>query len=119
MVDHIVGTERSAERGLLGATRDRDEWASDLGPADTCVSAVLAIPEVVADEQFGERGGFTEVIHPTAGTIRQVAAPLAGQVDASTLQVRDQSVPDTDRIMAQAGLSAIEIGELRDAGAIA
>jgi len=48
-----------------------------------------------------------------------VAAPLAGQVDASTLEVRDQSIPDTDRILAHAGLSATEIGELRDVGAIA
>ena len=90
-----------------------------LGPADPCVSAVLEIPEVVADAQFGSRGGFPEVIHPTAGTIRQVAAPLAGQVDAATLQVRDQSVPDTDQVLAHAGLSAIEISELRNAGAIA
>ena len=74
---------------------------------------------MVADEQFGARGNFTEVTHPTAGTIRQVAAPLAGQVDASTLEVRDQSIPDTDRILAHAGLSATEIGELRDVGAIA
>ena len=101
------------------STRHRDDWAAELGPADTCVSAVLEIPEVVADEQFGARGNFTEVTHPTAGTIRQVAAPLAGQVDASTLEVRDQSIPDTDRILAHAGLSATEIGELRDVGAIA
>jgi len=117
--DDLAVEPMRADFAAAFATRDRDEWASDLGPADTCVSAVLAIPEVVADEQFGARGGFTEVTHPTAGTIRQVAAPLAGQVDASTLQVRDQSVPDTNRILAHAGLSAIEIGELRDAGAIA
>ena len=117
--DDLAVEPMRADFAAAFATRDRDEWASDLGPADTCVSAVLAIPEVVADEQFGARGGFTEVIHPTAGTIRQVAAPLAGQVDASTLEVRDQSIPDTDRILAHAGLSATEIGELRDVGAIA
>ena len=117
--DDLVVEPMRADFAAAFATRSRDEWASHLGPADTCVSAVLEIPEVVADEQFGARGGFTEVIHPTAGTIRQVAAPLAGQVDAATLQVRDQSVPDTDQILAHAGLSATEIGELRNAGAIA
>ena len=101
------------------ATRTRDEWAADLGPADTCVSAVLDIPEVVADEQFGARGGFTEVTHPTAGNIRQVAAPLAGQVDAATLPVHDQAAPDTDRILAHAGLTASELRDLRTTGAIA
>ena len=74
---------------------------------------------MVADEQFGARGGFTEVTHPTAGNIRQVAAPLAGQVDAATLPVHDQTVPDTDLILAHAGLTASELRDLRNTGAIA
>jgi len=116
--DDAVDTMR-ADFATAFSTRDRDDWADELGPADTCVAPVLDISEVVADEQFGARGGFTEVTHPTAGTIRQVAAPLAGQVDATTLQVHDQSVPETDLILADAGLSAAELGDLRNAGAIA
>jgi hypothetical protein len=40
-------------------------------------------------------------------------------VDATTLQVRDQSIPDTDSILADAGLSAAELVDLRTVGAIA
>ena len=101
------------------ATRSRDEWVNLLGPANTCVTAVLDVPELLADEQYRARGAFTEVVHPTAGTIAQVAAPLAGQVDAASMEVHDQSVPCTDEVLAAAGLGADELTALRAEGAIA
>jgi len=101
------------------ATRTRDEWAAELGPADTCVSAVLDIPEVVADEQFGARGAFVDAVHPTTGALRQVAAPLAGQVDATTLAVPDFADPHTDEVLAEVGIDAGTIAAWRAEGAIA
>ena len=101
------------------ATRTRDEWAADLGPADTCVSAVLGIPEVVADEQFGSRGSFVDAVHPTAGALRQVAAPLAGQVDATALDVPDFADPHTDEVLAAVGVDADTLAAWRAEGAIA
>ena len=64
-------------------------------------------------------GGFLEVIHPTAGPIAQVAAPLAGQVDASGLPVHDMAQPATDEVLTWAGLDAMELATLRAEGAIA
>jgi len=101
------------------AARGRDEWVDLLGPADTCVTAVLDVPELLADEQFQSRGAFTEVTHPTAGPISQVAAPLAGQVDASDLPVHDMAQPATDEVLTWAGLDAMELANLRADGAIA
>jgi len=101
------------------ARRSRDEWVADLGPADTCVSAVHDITEVVDDEQFRARGLFTEVVHPTAGLISQVAAPLAGQVDATTLAVHDQAVPCTEEVLGAVGFSDDELSVLRAEGVIA
>ena len=101
------------------ATRTRDEWAAELGPADTCVSAVLDIPEVVADKQFGARGAFVDAVHPTTGALRQVAAPLAGQVDATTLAVPDFADPHTDEVLAEVGIDADTIAAWRAEGAIA
>ena len=101
------------------AARGRDEWVDLLGPADTCVTAVLDVPELLADEQFQSRGSFTEVTHPTAGPISQVAAPLAGQVDASDLPVHDMAQPATDEVLTWAGLDAMELANLRADGAIA
>ncbi|MBC8363948.1 MAG: CoA transferase [Actinobacteria bacterium] len=101
------------------ATRTRDEWAADLGPADTCVSAVLDIPGVVADEQFGARRSFVDAVHPRAGALRQVSAPLAGQVDATTLAVPDFDEPDTDEVLAGVGIDADTLAAWRAEGAIA
>ena len=116
-IDAIDGMR--ADFAAAFATRPRDEWVEVLGPADTCVTAVLDIPEVIADEQYRSRGSFTEVVHPTAGPIAQVAAPLAGQVDASTLPVYDQAAPCTDEVLAAAGLAPDELAVLRSEGAIA
>src|SRR5438067_7842519 len=33
-------------------SRPRDEWVAELGPADTCVSPVLSVPQLVDDKQF-------------------------------------------------------------------
>ena len=101
------------------AARGRDEWVDLLGPADTCVSAVLDIPEVVADEQFGARGAFVDAVHPPTGALRQVAAPLAGQVDASDLPVHDMAQPATDEVLAEGGIDAGTIAAWRAEGAIA
>jgi len=116
-VDAIDGMR--ADFAAAFATRPRDEWVEVLGPADTCVTAVLDIPEVLADEQYQARGAFTEVVHPTAGAIAQVAAPLAGQVDAATLPVYDQAAPCTDEVLTDAGLAPEELAVLRSEGAIA
>ena len=116
--DDAVDAMRADFTGAF-ASRPRDEWVDLLGPADTCVTAVLDVPELLTDEQFRARGAFTEVTHPTAGTIAQVAAPLAGQVDAADLPVYDMALPATDEILAAVGVSADRLASLRAEGIIA
>jgi alpha-methylacyl-CoA racemase len=116
--DEAVDAMRS-DFAAAFASRPRDEWVDLLGPADTCVTAVLDVPELLADEQYRARGAFTEVTHPTAGAIAQVAAPLAGQVDASLLPVQDMDRPGTDEILAAAGMDADQLATLRAEGVIA
>ena len=101
------------------ATRDRDDWVAELGPADACVSAVQTVPEVVDDDHFAARGAFTEVRHPTEGPFRQVNAVLAGQGDAATMTVRDQTATTTDEVLAGAGFTVEEIEQLRSEGVVA
>ncbi|MBA3655603.1 MAG: CoA transferase, partial [Actinobacteria bacterium] len=57
------------------ATRTRDEWVVELGPADTCVAPVLSVPEIVDDEQYAARGAFVDA---PSGDFRQVGYMLAG-----------------------------------------
>lgn len=101
-------------------TKDRDTWAAELAPADTCVSAVLSVAELVEDEQFAARGAFATAKHPTHGTFRQIGAVLAGMVPAEDpYLVRESDATDTDELLAAAGLAADRITALREEGVVA
>src|SRR5438067_2493740 len=76
--DDDVQDEIRGELAAVFRTRSRDEWVAELGPADTCVAAVLSVPEVVDDEQYASRGAFVEASDPDHGAFRQVGYVLAG-----------------------------------------
>ena len=116
--DEAIDTMR-ADFAAAFATRPRDEWVDELGPADTCVSAVNDVVEVTTDPQFTARGGFVEVEHPTDGPFRQVASVLAGQVPATDLPVPDMSTTHTAAVLGDAGFDAADIEGLITEGVIA
>jgi alpha-methylacyl-CoA racemase len=58
------------------ATKTRDEWVSELAPANTCVAPVLSVPEIVANEQYEARRAFVDA---PRGEFGQVGYLLAGQ----------------------------------------
>jgi alpha-methylacyl-CoA racemase len=60
------------------ASRPRDTWVAELGPADCCVAPVLDIVEVGRDEQFLHRDAFTTITDPQHRLFRQVGPVLAG-----------------------------------------
>jgi alpha-methylacyl-CoA racemase len=60
------------------ATRDRDDWVAELGPADTCVSAVATVPEVTADEHFRAREVFVTATRDDGADFEQVGWVFAG-----------------------------------------
>ena len=91
-----------------------------LAPADTCVSAVLSIPEVIADPQVVARGSIAEAHHPTAGDFRQLGTLLAGTDTARrSFDLRDGAATDTEALLTAAGYAADDIARLRDEGAVA
>jgi alpha-methylacyl-CoA racemase len=102
------------------ATRDRDDWVARLGPADTCVSAVNTVPELVEDPHLVARGAFATARADGHDDFRQVGWVLAG-MDRSqpTVEVRQPTVTDTDALLAAAGLEPDAIAALRSEGAIA
>jgi alpha-methylacyl-CoA racemase len=127
--DDAVQPAIRADLGAAFARRDRDEWVADLADADTCVSAVNDIPEVVADPWLAARGGVVEAKHPTAGTFRQLGPVLAGSGSGSpgatggsnggVHELPDPATTDTDTLLTAAGYGAAEIAALRAEGAIA
>lgn len=106
-----------ADLAATFATRDRDEWTALLADADTCVTPVNDITEVVTDPQFVARGAVVEAKHPVHGTFQQLGPVLAGSIHHDALP--DTTVTDTDAVFAAAGFTADEIAELRNQGAIA
>ena len=94
------------------ATRDRDDWVAELGPADCCVAAVATVPEVAEDSR-----SIIDAVHPTQGTFRQVGPVLAGQGPAA--DVPDWARTHTDEVLAAVGYNPDQLDAMRDAGVIA
>jgi alpha-methylacyl-CoA racemase len=109
-----------ADFGAAFATRPRDEWVAQLGPANTCVSEVASVPELVRDAHFRARQVFVEASVPASGTLEQVGWVFAGMDRAQPGPVvRDATITDTDALLQEVGYSAAEIAALRDEGVAA
>ena len=118
--DEDAREEIRADVARVLLTRDRDEWARELAPADTCVAPVLSVSEVVTDEQYLARGAFVDATHPEHGAFRQIGHAFAGTVrPAEPVVARDATTTETDELLAAAGFSADDITKLRDAGVVA
>ncbi len=109
------------------ATRSRDDWVQALAGADTCVSPVLTVAELVDDEQYRARRSFVEATRPAHGgpatgpaRFRQVAAVLAGMEGRDRPVVAgDAGRSDTEALLTAAGVGPGRIAELRERGVVA
>jgi alpha-methylacyl-CoA racemase len=118
--DDAAQDEIRADFRSAFATRDRDEWAAELGPADTCVSPVREVAELADDAQFVARGAFSQAAHPEHGTFRQVAPVLAGmERSGSPVPVRGAGASDTSELLRAAGMAEHEIEKLLNEGVVA
>jgi alpha-methylacyl-CoA racemase len=120
-LDDAAQPEIRADFAAAFATRDRDDWVAELGPADCCVSAVATVPEIAEDAAFRERDVFVTA-HREGGEapFEQVGWVLAGMDrDQRAPVVRDTTVTDTDALLEAVGLERDAIAELRAEGAIA
>ena len=98
--DDAAQDQIRADFAAAFATRTRDEWVAELGPADTCVAPVNGIDEVVADEQVLARGDVVEAVRPSGETFRQVAAVWAGAPRPERVEVRDPGFDDSNTLLA-------------------
>jgi alpha-methylacyl-CoA racemase len=118
--DDAVQEKIRADFAAAFRTRSRDDWVAELAPADTCVTPVYAIDELVDDPQFNARGAFSQAEHPSEGRFRQVAPPLAGMPRGpDPIQVPDTAKTDTDALLAEAGMAREQIEKMRSAGIVA
>ena len=107
-----------ALRGAI-ARHDRDPLVKELRAADVPAGAVRSVREALADPHAVARGVVGEFTHPVEGTFPALRTPLretAGEPPG--LGVPPLLGADTDDVLAELGLSAAEIAELRAEGVI-
>ncbi|HEY4929475.1 MAG TPA: CaiB/BaiF CoA-transferase family protein [Acidimicrobiales bacterium] len=125
--DDAVQDDIRADFRAAFATKDRDIWVADLAGADTCVSPVLTVAELIDDDQYGARRAIVHAVVPGGAradgapeSFRQVGPVLAGMAGVGDkVTAGDPARSDTDDLLAAAGVPAERIAELRTKGVVA
>ncbi len=99
---------------------------AELAGADTCVTPVLSVSELVDDEHFAARHAFVEAAAPPSaadrvpGRFRQVGPVFAGmERPAEPVATTDPTRTDTDALLAAAGVDGDRIAAMRARGVLA
>lgn len=108
------------EVGTILAAMSTVEVVERLGRHDVPCAPVVALPDVVNQEIVRARGSVAEVDDPLLGRIVQPISPtrLAGEPGDATLPLAPALGADTDEVLAEAGLDARRVAELRAGGVI-
>jgi alpha-methylacyl-CoA racemase len=102
------------------ATRTRDEWVDQLGPANTCVAPVNTVAEAVTDEQYLARGDIAQATAPSGETFQQSAPIWAGTTPPDgPYVIRDGTITDTAGLLVEAGMDHDDVTKLVESGAVA
>ena len=119
-LDDDVQDQIRADFAAAFGSRPMADWVEVLAPADTCVSPVATVPELVDDVQYRARGAIVVAQRPDGEAFEQVGFVLAGmERDQPAPLVRDATVTDTDAVLAEVGYAADALVALRAEGAIA
>jgi alpha-methylacyl-CoA racemase len=97
------------------ATRTLDEWSATFEGADACVCPVLTPAEAASHPHIGERGTFVDV----EGIIQPGPAPRFSRTTTSIPAGPCFPGQHTDQVLADAGLTAVRIEDLRREGVVA
>lgn len=100
-------------------TKTKKQWFQLLGPEDIPVTPVHDLDEVFSDPHVLHRRMVEEVRHPKLGKVKQVGIPVKfsetpGEI-RSTAPIPGQH---TAEILAGLGYSELDIGRMRETGAI-
>jgi crotonobetainyl-CoA:carnitine CoA-transferase CaiB-like acyl-CoA transferase len=102
------------------SVRTRDEWGPIFDEHKIIWGPVLALHEVVADDQAEAMGMFPTIEHPELGEYRTVRSPLRIRGVDTTPSSPSPAVGQHSRsVLRDAGLADADIDRLVDSGAIA
>src|SRR2546427_216836 len=117
-----ANAEEEAARREIEAiirTRDRDEWFALLTEADVCVGKVYEVEEMVRDPQINHRRMIVDVEHPKHGRVRQVGVAIKlSDTPGAIRSAAPLPSEHTENVLKDLGLSAADIGRLREKGVI-
>jgi formyl-CoA transferase len=95
------------------------DWEARFAEADVPCTRVRAVPEMLVDPQALRNGTLATVTHPTLGPVRLLGVPVRlTATPGAPAGPSPELGAHTDAILAEAGLSAPEIAELRRAGVV-
>ena len=119
-LDDEVQDKVRADFAAAFAARHRDAWVAELASADTCVTPVQSVAELVDDEQFAARGAVVEAVTSDGRAFRQVGRVLAGMAPpAVPVVLPDPAASDAEELLSAAGLAPERIAGLRAKGVVA
>ncbi|MBO0831801.1 MAG: CoA transferase [Actinobacteria bacterium] len=96
------------------AQRTRAEWEQVFAGTDACVAPVLSLAEAPGHPHAAARRAFVEV----AGVTQPAPAPRFGRTTAGTPGPPPRPGANTDAVLADLGLSATDVADLRSRGIV-
>jgi alpha-methylacyl-CoA racemase len=106
---------RKEAMAALFKTRDRDEWCALLEYTDACFAPVLSWDEAPSHPHNAARGTFVEY----EGVVQPAPAPRFSRTRPQIQRPPSHAGQHTDEVLAELGLDAGAVAELRSSGAVA
>ncbi len=95
-------------------TRPRAAWTADLVAAGVPCGPVRPVDEVLADPQLAAREMLASLAHPVAGHVAMLGLPVKLSDTPGALRVAPPTLGQhTDAVLAEIGLDAARIAEMR------
>jgi crotonobetainyl-CoA:carnitine CoA-transferase CaiB-like acyl-CoA transferase len=105
-------TEKLAAKGCA-------EWTDLLNAAGVPAGPVNTVPAALEHPQVAAREMVVEVEHPVAGTLKMLGSPLKLSAQPPSIRRPPPVLGEhTDEILAEAGYTAAQVAELREAGVV-
>src|SRR5262249_42067072 len=114
-MDQAQWPARKVEMAALFKTRTRDEWVAFFAGHEVCFAPVLTMSEARAHPHNVARKTFVTV----DGAPQPATAPRFSRTPGDIARAPVVPGTDTDAVLAEWGIPAAEVAELRRLGAIA
>src|ERR1700722_325943 len=95
------------------------EWTDLLNAAGVPAGPVNTVPAALGQPQVAAREMVVEIEHPVAGTLKMLGSPLKLSAQPASIRRPPPVLGEhTDEILAEAGYTAAQVTELREAGMV-